>query len=219
MSALPAPVFDGVIDVSHYNGAIDWPAVAAAGITLAFVKASEGASLVDPRFAANSAGAEGAGILVIPYHFINLGDPVAQARHFIAAAGLGRGAPAMLDWETACGAASLVTIGEAVAAATARDPIGYYGRAQLPRAEPTLSRWPLMLPEYPRGNRPGQYATLVAAPPGLPPGRPASRPYDFHQYTPAGHVPGISGPVDRSIWVGTRDELRRWHASGQTSPG
>jgi GH25 family lysozyme M1 (1,4-beta-N-acetylmuramidase) len=76
-----------------------------------------------------------------------------------------------------------------------------------------------MLPEYPHGNTAGRYATLVAASPRLPPGRLASRPYDFHQYTPAGQVPGISGPVDRSIWIGTPDELRLWHATGQVPTG
>ena len=51
MSGLPGLVLDGVIDVSHHNGRIDWARAAAAGIALAFVKASEGARFVDPAFA------------------------------------------------------------------------------------------------------------------------------------------------------------------------
>jgi len=75
-----------------------------------------------------------------------------------------------------------------------------------------------MLPEYPRGNTPGRYQTLVTRAPRLPPGRPPAwdagrRPYDFHQYTPAGHVAGIATPVDRSVWVGTSAELRAWYAT------
>jgi GH25 family lysozyme M1 (1,4-beta-N-acetylmuramidase) len=97
--------------------------------------------------------------------------------------------------------------------------VAYYGFAQLRQASPELSRWPLMLPAYPRGNTAGRYETLVSRAPRLPPGRPASwgvapRPYDFHQYTPAGHVGGIATPVDRSIWVGTSADLKAWFATG-----
>jgi lysozyme len=207
-------VFDGVIDVSHHQQRIDWPRVADSGIALAFIKASEGAAWVDPCFAANRAGAQEAGILVVPYHFIDAGDPVAQARHFVGAAGLGPGDPAMLDWETAAPAETLVKLGEAVAAVTGRDPLAYYGWAQLAAAHPALSRWPLILPAYPRGNTPGTYRSLVWRAPRLPPGRDAARPYDFHQYTPAGHIPGIAGAVDRSAWVGDLAGLRGWHRRG-----
>ncbi|MGH7092723.1 MAG: glycoside hydrolase family 25 protein [Stellaceae bacterium] len=212
---LPEPVFDGVIDVSHNNGAIEWGAVAGAGITLAFVKASEGTGFVDPRYADNRAAAEAAGILVVPYHFIDAApEAVSQARHFIAAAGLAPGMPAMLDWETAADVSDLVALGAAVAETTGRDPIGYYGWTRLRAPAPVLSRWPLFLPEYPQGNTPGDYASLVRRAPRLPPGRDLARPYDFHQYTPAGQVSGIAGPVDRSVWVGTRVALRRWHQTG-----
>jgi lysozyme len=217
---LPEPVLDGIIDVSHYNGDIDWSAVADAGIALAFIKASEGARFVDPRFAESRAAAEAVGILVVPYHFVDAGAASAdQARHFIATAGLTTGMPAMLDWENAAPAESLAAIGVAVSEATGRDPVGYYGWAQLRAANPALSRWPLFLPEYPRGDTPGDYASLVTRAPRLPPGRDAARPYDFHQYTPAGQVPGIAGPVDRSVWVGTRDALRLWHRSGTRPAG
>lgn len=212
---LPQPVFDGIIDVSHYNGMIDWSAVAGAGIALAFIKATEGAGFNDPRYADNRAAAEAAGILVVPYHFIDAeaeaGD---QARHFIAASGLVSGMPAMLDWETAADVSMLVAIGAAVVGATGRGPVGYYGWAQLCAADQNLSSWPLMLPEYPQGDTPGDYASLVCRAPRLPPGRDPARPYDFHQYTPAGQVPGVCGCIDRSIWVGTREELIAWHQTG-----
>jgi len=214
VTGLPDPVFDGVVDVSHWNGTIDWPAVAAAGIALVFVKATEGAARGDPLFEKNWAGAAAAGLLVVPYHFVDPGDGAAQAANFLKAAGLGKGDPAMIDWETAAPVSVVTAIGAAVMAATGREPAGYYGWAQLPAADPTLSRWPLMLPEYPQGNRPGNYASLVTGPPRSPPGRPAARPYDFHQYTEAGTVAGITGSVDRSVWVGTEAELRAWHAAG-----
>lgn len=215
MTALPDPVFDGVVDVSHWNGTIDWPAVAAAGIALVLIKASEGAGNIDPLFEKNRARAEAAGILVVPYHFVAAAAAgAAQAVQFLKVAGLGKGDPAMVDWETPAPPALVTELGEAVAAATGRDPLGYYGWAQLAAADPTLSRWPLMLPEYPQGHRTGDYASLVAAVPRVPPGRAAARPYDFHQYTAAGIVAGITGHVDRSVWIGTEAELRAWHATG-----
>lgn len=216
---LPAMVCDGVIDVSHHNGAIDWPAVAGAGVALAFIKATQGTRFVDPRFHRNSGGAARAGILVVPYHFLDAADPDGQAAHFLDVAELGQGQPGMIDWETATPTNAIVAFGAALARCTGRDPVAYYGYAQLPEADPALSAWPLMLPAYPGGNRPGDYPKLVSRPPRLPPGRPpgwhnGQRPYDFHQYTPAGRIDGIAGPVDRSIWVGTLAELKAWYATG-----
>ena len=125
----------------------------------------------------------------------------------------------MIDWETAAPIAAVTALGAALAERTGRAPVTYYGFAQLPLADPTLSAWPLMLPAYPRGDRHGDYHSLVTRGPRLPPGRApgwdaGQRPYDFHQYTPAGRIAGIRGPVDRSIWVGTEAELIAWHASG-----
>jgi GH25 family lysozyme M1 (1,4-beta-N-acetylmuramidase) len=216
---LPATVFDGVIDVSHHNGAIDWPAVADAGIALAFIKATQGNGFVDPRFESNRGGAVKAGVLCVPYHFIDTSDPDRQAANFLSVTGLQPGDPAMIDWETAAPADLVVAFGQALLAQAARDPVAYYGFAQLPDADPVLSRWPLMLPAYPRGETPGQYAALVTRPPRLPPGRAAGwdcgqRPYDFHQYTPAGRIAGIATAVDRSIWVGTPADPKAWYATG-----
>ncbi len=220
---LPAVVFNGVIDVSHHNGAIDWPAVAAAGIALAFIKATQGVGFVDPAFDRNRGAAVKAGVLAVPYHFLDTSAPDRQAGHFLAVTDLREGQPGMLDWETAATVSSVVAIGRAVADRTKRDPVAYYGFAQLTQPTPDLSRWPLMLPAYPRGAAPGDYRSLVQRPPRLPPGRPpawssakanAPRPYDFHQYTPAGRVAGIATPVDRSVWVGTLADLKAWYATG-----
>ena len=64
------------IDVSHYQGSIDWAKVKAAGIRFAYVKASQGADFTDPRLFANVAGAAAAGIPIGLYHVFvaNLGN-------------------------------------------------------------------------------------------------------------------------------------------------
>jgi len=50
------------IDVSKYNGAVNWNQVAASGINFTFIKAGSSKSGVDPQFAANMTGAQAAGL-------------------------------------------------------------------------------------------------------------------------------------------------------------
>lgn len=58
------------IDVSRYQGVIDWARVGAdANVSFVFIKATEGSSLVDPTYAYNLAGARQAGLSVGSYHF------------------------------------------------------------------------------------------------------------------------------------------------------
>jgi len=89
------------IDVSHHQGAVDWPRVAAAGHTFAFAKATEGISFRDSRFAQNWAGMAAARLVRGAYHFLSpTSDPVLQARAFVSAIGDPRGSLTALDVET-----------------------------------------------------------------------------------------------------------------------
>ena len=77
------------LDVSNHQGPIDWPAVAADddGLTFAYIKASEGGTFVDARFADNWAGSEEAGLQRGAYHFFTLCRPgLEQAENFLRAA-------------------------------------------------------------------------------------------------------------------------------------
>src|SRR3972149_3739370 len=79
-----APGAEG-IDVSRWQGTIDWPSVKAAGKVFAFIRASMGATGIDERFTANWQGGRAAGLLVGAYHYLPkeaLG--AAQADQFIA---------------------------------------------------------------------------------------------------------------------------------------
>ncbi len=58
------------IDVSRYQGSIDWKKVANDGITFAIMKATEGQSYRDQTFLGNVKNAKAAGLLVGAYHFI-----------------------------------------------------------------------------------------------------------------------------------------------------
>jgi len=75
-----------MIDVSHYQGTINWATVAVS-ISSAWIKATQGASYTDPQYATNWSGAGTNGIYRGSYHFYVAGvDPVAQANHFYAIA-------------------------------------------------------------------------------------------------------------------------------------
>jgi hypothetical protein len=82
----PDPGYIEGIDISHWQGPIDWPAVAASGREFAFMKASESTTYVDPTYPTNDAGARAAGLVVGAYHFarpdLTPGDAVAEADHF-----------------------------------------------------------------------------------------------------------------------------------------
>jgi lysozyme len=90
------------IDVSHYQGAIDWPAVARDHVAFAYIKATEGIDGRDAQFARNWRGAERAGIRAGAYHyFIFCRSARAQAANFLAAAPRRAGAlPPAVDLET-----------------------------------------------------------------------------------------------------------------------
>ena len=59
------------IDVSKFQGDIDWNAVANSGVKFAWIKATEGGDRVDRRFQANWTGAKAAGVPRGASHFVD----------------------------------------------------------------------------------------------------------------------------------------------------
>ena len=94
------------IDVSHYQGAVNWPAVRAAcarpDFAVAAWKVTQGVRTLDPTAARNRADAAAAGFRWrMGYHWLspNL-DGVAQARWFLQNfQGIGEGEGVILDYE------------------------------------------------------------------------------------------------------------------------
>lgn len=98
------------VDVSIYQGTIDWPTVAASGISFGYARAADGTN-TDPTFEQNFQGMQWAGIQRGGYLFFEPNqDPVAQADSLISAlrfGGYGRGdLPPMLDVEITGGMSS-----------------------------------------------------------------------------------------------------------------
>src|SRR3990172_403820 len=58
------------IDVSYWQGDIDWNAAREAGVRFTFIKATEGGDHLDPRFLDNWYAAKRAGVARGAYHFV-----------------------------------------------------------------------------------------------------------------------------------------------------
>src|SRR5262249_49935981 len=61
-------IVDG-IDVSAYQGTVDWTQVRAAGKRFAFMRVNHGLGNVDPTFPGNWSGSHAAGLIRGPYQF------------------------------------------------------------------------------------------------------------------------------------------------------
>jgi lysozyme len=194
------------IDVSHYQGTVDWAQVAGAGMAFAFVKATQGASNVDPLFAQNWDGARAAGLLCGAYHFFQPGvDPAQQAAHFLSVLGIppavAGALPPVLDVETLGNqtAAQVVqgieTWLAAVQAAAGCTPIVYTAPGFWAKLGTTaFGSYPLWVAEY------------GVSTPKLPAGWTA---WAFWQSSQSGRVAGVAGSVDLDVFQGSRDDLAK----------
>lgn len=71
------------IDVSRWQGHVDWQRVRAGGYRFAFIRATIGDDYVDPRFYANWSAAQQAGLLISAYHVVTPNKPAdEQLSHF-----------------------------------------------------------------------------------------------------------------------------------------
>ena len=72
------------VDVSVYQGDIDWETLSQQNISFAFIKATEGSSLVDSNFARNFEAAQKTSLAVGAYHFFSYDSAgETQAQNFI----------------------------------------------------------------------------------------------------------------------------------------
>ena len=87
-------------DVSHWQSAVDWSDWAGRGYKFTYIKATEGATWVDPMYFTHKANAEGQGLIIGPYHYFRAAfDGIIQARNFNTYAGMGGKLPPAVDVE------------------------------------------------------------------------------------------------------------------------
>lgn len=200
------------IDVSRWQGDIDWHRVGGSGVAFAFLKATEGGDHTDPSFAANWRAAARAGVPRGAYHFYYLCRPATeQAAWFIANVPREAGAlPPVLDIEwnhasrTCRSRPDPATVRAEIA--TFQAIVGrHYGQRPVIYttvdfyAENDLGRigheefWLRSVAGHPRTKFPGQD-------------------WSFWQYTGTGVVPGISGAADLNAFAGSASDWERWRA-------
>jgi lysozyme len=203
MSGNPPPRLKG-IDVSHYQGHVDWQAVKAAGCAFAFAKATEGTGVTDPYFAANWAGMQAAGLARGAYHFFRPAeDAKQQAAHFLSTVQLAPGdLPPVLDVETNDGVPNSAIVEgvqlwlEAVEPVTGVTPVIYtaasFWDAHL---NDQFGSYPLWIAHY----------TAASSPAPLPAGW---ADWTFWQYSQSLAIAGVSGAADHDYFDGTPEDLQ-----------
>ena len=73
------------VDVSSYQGDINWPVLASQNISFAFIKATEGSTSVDDNFEYNYIQAQKTNLRIGAYHFFSYDSSgKTQADNFIA---------------------------------------------------------------------------------------------------------------------------------------
>ncbi len=73
------------VDVSSYQGKIDWETLSSQNLSFVFMKATEGSSWVDPCFSYNYEQAQNTQLRIGAYHFFSYDSSgEAQAEHFIS---------------------------------------------------------------------------------------------------------------------------------------
>jgi lysozyme len=91
-SSTPALAYPRGVDVSNWQGSVDWSAVARSGRQFEFSKATEGTGFTDRYYAGNRREASRNGLKAGAYDFARpANDPIAEADHFISVASPRRG--------------------------------------------------------------------------------------------------------------------------------
>lgn len=197
------PTVDG-IDVSHWQGTIDWDRVAADGVRFAFIRVSHGLGTYDDQYDRNWPEARRVGILRGTYQYFQPDqDPIAQADLLLEHMGALQpdDLPPVIDVEATGGmtgpqiAAAVKLWLDHVEAAIGRKPIiysGYYFWRDNVGDPPGFSDYPLWIPQY------GPTCPLIPD---------SWARWAFFQTSSTGSIDGISGNVDTDLWNGTEDDL------------
>ena len=193
------------IDVSKYQSKIAWEEVKAMQVKevqlrFSFIKATEGASAIDPNFQKNWKAAREAGLVRGAYHFFIAGaGGKAQAEHFTRQVKLEPGdLPPVLDVEQLYGADPGRLRQEAMA--WLQEAERFYGVKPIIYTNvdfyqrylgDSFNSYPLWVAHYYQTEQPS-----------------IRRDWLFWQHSDKGHVNGIRGEVDFNVFNGGPEELK-----------
>lgn len=189
-------IYDG-IDVSEWQGDIDFSEVKASGIDIVYIKSSEGSRYIDPYFRSHYDSAKENGLNIGFYHFLTAKteeEAVTQARFFASVVnGLDSDCRLAMDFEVFDGLSvreindisfAFLTELENI---TGKEVVIYSDafNARSTFSSRLAARYPIWVAEYGASEpEDGNWSTWIG-----------------FQYTNQGRVPGISGFVDRDYFT------------------
>ena len=199
------------VDVSRWQGQIDWATLRKQGANFAFIKATDGGDHLDPMFRKNWNGAKAAGIRQGAYHFFywcRTGKE--QAEWFIRNVPKEAGAlPPVIDVEwnhqSRCK--------QKLSPKTVREKM----QAFMDRVERHYGQRPIIYatPDFYDDNLKGHFKDYpfwlrsVAAHPSK---RYPNRDWVFWQYSGTGLSKGVTGEIDLNVFHGDEAAWNRWLA-------
>jgi len=202
------------VDVSRWQGDIDWVKLREQGANFAYIKATDGGDHIDPMFRTNWKGAADAGLARGAYHFFywcrTAGE---QADWFIRNVPKVRGAlPPVIDVEwnhqSSCKRRpSRATVLEKMQVFMDRLE-AHYGQ------RPIIYTAPDFYADNLRGafpNHPFWLRAVAQHPSKVYPGRD----WLFWQYSGSGLSHGVSGRIDLNVFNGTEAQWRTWRGGRQ----
>ena len=200
------------VDVSTYQGSVDWGKVKASGRAFAITRVGDGLG-GDDTFDANWAGIKAAGMVRGAYQYFRAGDdPKKQADILLAKVGTPADGdlPPTLDLETLDGQSASTVVANVktwlsyVKTKTGRTPMVYTSPGFWPSiGNPDLSAYVLWV---------AHWGTTC---PTMPTGWTT---WAFHQDSDNGSVSGISGAVDTDVFDGDEAALGAIASNGTAPP-
>ncbi|MFZ5677116.1 MAG: GH25 family lysozyme [Pseudomonadota bacterium] len=197
------------IDVSYWQGDIDWKKVRDAGIHFAYIKATEGGDRLDPKFLYNWRAAKQAGIVRGAYHVMYWCRVAKdQASWFMSnAPGDEDSLPPVLDVEWN-------SFSKTCPHRISRDDAIAKMKIMLKAMEAHTGKRPIIYtdPKFHRDVLEGEFPSYhfwLRSTAAKPAAKYRSRDWVFWQFTTTGRVRGVSGPVDRNSFNGTPDDWKR----------
>lgn len=194
--ASSSEIYDG-IDVSEWQGNIDFARVKASGIDIVYIKSSEGNRYIDPYFKTHYNSAKENGLNIGFYHFLTAKteeEAIAEARFFVSVVnGLDSDCKLAMDFEV-FGDLSVREINnislaflQEVENLTGKEVVIYSDayNARATFSSRLAAKYPIWVAEYGTSQpADGNWSTWIG-----------------FQYTNQGRVPGISGFVDRDYFT------------------
>lgn len=199
------------IDISRWQGDIDWNAAREGGTEFAWIKATEGGDHFDPRFMDNWRGAKAAGVPRGAYHFYYFCRPVEEQVAWVKKiVPVDPDAlPLVLDMEWN---AHSKTCTERPPRSRIVQDMSFFLEAM----EQHYGKRPVIYSsvDFHRDRMVGAFKdehfwlrSVASYPNHIYEQRDD---WVFWQYTAEGRVPGVKGDVDRNAFFGTKSQFRAW---------